>query len=514
MRPTRALFLATFAAASLAAWAALHPLFGNVEAITAKRLEAHLEFIASDLLEGRDTPSRGLDLAAMYIASQLKLWGVKPAGDDGTYFQRVPIRPPVVNLPQSVLTIGDRTGEIGKDFLASPRPMSMAGGVVYVGGSLPPSREGVDGESGPDVRGKLVLAIASQPGALQSIGQAARASGAVGILLVPDPARLGAWGRDAQSLVDSTALPNRKEPNVGLPVATLSPSALEYLMQGESASASELLRRAADGVGGEAFALQPGKRVSARVVLASNGVSSQNVVGIVPGTGSGDPDHEYVALGAHYDHVGMQNGPGDRIFNGADDNGSGTVALLEIAHAFATGPRPRRSMLFVWHCGEERGLLGSSFFVENPTVPIKSIVAQLNLDMVGRSKQPDDKDPRNARLTGPDAIYLIGSRRLSTELHELSEQANRQLYGMKFDYWHDRPEDPENLYMRSDHYNYAQKGIPVIFYFDGIHRDYHQPSDEVAHIDFRKMERVSRTVYATAWTIGNHPHRPRLDRQP
>lgn len=314
------------------------PKFGSYETVTGSRLKAHLEFIASDLLEGRDTPSRGLDIAAAYIAAQLKLWGVQPGGDNGTYFQKVTIN--VDNQPR-----------------------------VY-----------------------------------------------------------------------------------------------------------------------------------------------SNVVGIVPGS---DPvlKSEYVAFGAHYDHVGVNGeGPGDHIWNGADDDGSGTVAVLEIAHAFATGQKPKRSLIFVWHAGEEKGLWGSKHFVDNPTVPIDKIIAQLNIDMIGRSRAEGDTSNANKNLTDANSIYVIGSKMLSDDLGNAVANVNKDLLKMNLDYKYDDPKDPEQFYYRSDHFNYASKGIPIAFFFSGVHEDYHQPSDEVSKIDFQKMERVSRTVYSIGWSLAQAPTRPKLNK--
>src|SRR5262249_45251598 len=150
------------------------------------------------------------------------------------------------------------------------------------------------------------------------------------------------------------------------------------------------------------------------------------------------------------------------------------VGLLEMAQAFASGPRPKRSILFVWHAGEEKGLIGSKYFTTYPTVPIDKIITQLNIDMIGRSKPAGDTNPANAELTGPDEIYVVGSKKMSTDLGNISESVNASLYNMKFNYKLDDPNDPLRIFYRSDHYNYAMKGIPIIFYFDGIHEDYHR----------------------------------------
>ena len=236
---------------------------------------------------------------------------------------------------------------------------------------------------------------------------------------------------------------------------------------------------------------------------------TQNIVAVVEGS---DPQLKstYVALGAHYDHVGYAeansaptasapSAPGrvtpgaenDRIWNGADDDGSGTVALMAMARAFAQGPRPKRSLLFVWHAGEERGLLGSRYYADHPTVPIDQIVAQLNIDMIGRNR--DDK-PSEA-----NTVYLVGSDRISSELHEMNRAANGALEPpLTLDYEMNDPADPEQLYFRSDHYSYAAKGIPVIFFTTGLHPDYHANTDEVSKIEFPKMTRVTQMIYETA----------------
>jgi Zn-dependent M28 family amino/carboxypeptidase len=224
--------------------------------------------------------------------------------------------------------------------------------------------------------------------------------------------------------------------------------------------------------------------------------------------------NEYVALGAHYDHVGTGTPVnGDAIYNGADDDGSGTTAVLALAEAFAKGQRPKRSILFVWHAGEEKGLWGSEYFTANPTVPLAQIVTQLNIDMIGRSRAEGDTKPENKDLTGTREIYVIGSRMMSTALGDISERVNRDYLNLTYNYKYDDPADPNRFFFRSDHYNYAAQGVPIIFYFDGVHEDYHRPSDTADKIDYAKMERVARTIFLTATELANTPSRPIVDRQ-
>src|SRR5262249_34983894 len=223
--------------------------------------------------------------------------------------------------------------------------------------------------------------------------------------------------------------------------------------------------------------------------------------------------HEFVAIGAHYDHLGIGSSiNGDAIYNGADDDGSGSAAVLSLAEAFARGPRPRRSILFIWHAGEEKGLIGSRYFTESPTIPIGQIITELNIDMIGRTRKENDS-PANQRLPKTGEIYLVGSKMLSSELDEISEAVNRSYLNLTFNHKYDDPKDPERFFYRSDHFNYAKKGIPIIFYLDGSHEDYHRPSDSIEKIDYQNLESVTRTIYATAWELCNRAARPRVDKQ-
>jgi Zn-dependent M28 family amino/carboxypeptidase len=195
---------------------------------------------------------------------------------------------------------------------------------------------------------------------------------------------------------------------------------------------------------------------------------------------------------------------GDRIWNGADDDGSGIVSVMALAKAFAQGPRPRRSLLFIWHSGEESGLWGSRYFADYPTIPIDRIVAVLNIDMVGRN--------RDDRASESDTVYLVGSDRISTELHEVNRGANADLpKPLALNYEFNDPSDLEQLYTRSDHYSYASKGIPVIFFTTGLHPDYHANTDHVSKIEFDKLARVTQLVYETGWRVANLDHAPVRD---
>jgi hypothetical protein len=220
--------------------------------------------------------------------------------------------------------------------------------------------------------------------------------------------------------------------------------------------------------------------------------------------GSEKPD-EVLVISAHYDHVGMKNG---EVYNGADDDGSGTVALLEIAQAFMNAKKegygPKRSILFLHVTGEEHGLHGSRYYSENPLFPLANTIADLNIDMIGRR---DDSHKDNGNY-----VYVIGSDRLSTDLHNINEAANKKYTNLVLDYKFNERNDPNQFYFRSDHYNFAKKGIPIIFYFNGVHADYHMATDEPDKIEYNLLAKRAQLAFVTAWELANRPNRPVVDK--
>ncbi|WGH75571.1 M28 family metallopeptidase [Tenacibaculum tangerinum] len=229
---------------------------------------------------------------------------------------------------------------------------------------------------------------------------------------------------------------------------------------------------------------------------------SENVVAFIKGTEKPD---EIVVLSAHLDHEGVKNG---EIYNGADDDGSGTVAILEIAEAFKkaadAGKGPKRSILFLHVTGEEKGLLGSKYYTENPIFPLANTVTNLNIDMIGRV---DERHKGN-----PNYVYLIGSDKLSTDLHNISEAINKKYTQIELDYKYNDENDPNRFYYRSDHYNFAKHNIPIIFYFNGTHADYHRPTDTPDKINYEMLENRTRLVFHTAWEIANRENRLVVDK--
>jgi hypothetical protein len=510
----------------------------TADQITAAELRDFLTFIASDEMEGRDTPSRGLDTAAKFIAFNLSRWGLKPAGDNGTYFQHIALRRFKIDPQKTNAELGGQTFSFGDDFLAAPPPVqgalpaSASGQLVYVGDGWMIKSKNMDAYRGIEVKDKVM--VVSGSGLPEGLTHAdlkgqrgvdyadpevyAQMHGARGIILIPGFQSLAHWQSRRRSVTERGIIavenfqPETDEPQV--PTITASLGMLNTMFRDEPRSASGLFNNIIAGHPGTAFDLIATKKATFTISGEDDKVATQNVVAVLEGS---DPvlKNEYVALGAHYDHIGIGAAVnGDKIYNGADDDGSGTTALLAIADALShSKERPKRSILFVWHCGEEKGLWGSKYFTEHPTVPLQQVVAQLNIDMIGRSKKEGDTNPANAALSGPNEIYVIGSKMMSTELGELSERVNRAYLNLNFNYKYDDPHDPERFFFRSDHFNYARKGIPIIFYFDGVHEDYHKPSDSVEKIDFQKMEKVTRTIFMTMSELANAPVRPHVDKQ-
>jgi len=507
----------------------------GADKISAAQMRDYLTFIAADEMEGRDTPSRGLDTTAKFLAMNLSRWGFKPAGDEGSYLQRIALRQDRLDAAQTRADLSGQSLVVGDDFIPLASAGQASGPLIFAGNGWFVKAKNIDAYKDIDARGKIAVIFATPNAPPRGVrfsdlrGKAgedwmnaaeyARQVGVAGLIYVPDFQYLANWDRNRQRTMERGATVVEKfltQASSPVPSLVVSPKVANALFQSERQSATQLFERFYGSPAEELpapFALSSEKRFSLNVAVKKEMLSTQNVVAIWEGS---DPvlKNEYVALGAHYDHVGMGLPVnGDAIYNGADDDGSGTTALLAMAEALShTTTRPKRSALFVWHCGEEKGLWGSRYFTENPTIPLNQIVAQLNIDMIGRSRKEGDTNPRNRNLTGPDAVYVIGSTMMSTELGELSQTVNKTYLNLAFDLRYDDPADPNRYFFRSDHINYARKGIPIIFFFDGEHEDYHQLGDSADKIDYQKMEKVTRTVYMMLWEVANRPLRPKVDK--
>ena len=499
------------------------PTAEATSSITMRDLKMHLSFLASEELGGRYTLSPSNRVAARYLASQLESYGYRGAARDGSFFQRVPLSFRDVDRAASIvaLTIGGakRDFNYADAFLADvPTDMNISGELVFVGYGLSSPRNKYDDYAGLNVKGKVVVIAGGTPDSLKGVrlgseeqaDGAALAHGAVGAIKIPDAQTLLAWeelkvwlgGRQQLGLPPRKTVSGRS-----LPQITAGPDLIKAIAKLMGKQSSDLVPPGAKLKPAE---LDATAEIRLRVDV-KEAPPAQNVVGILDGA---DPKlkDEYVVLSAHYDH--LKTGDRGEVYHGADDDGSGTVSVLEIAQAFSLGPRPRRSILIVFHTGEEIGLFGSEYNTDyDPVVPLDKLVANLNIDMVGRSRPAGDNDPRDAHLTDKDSIYIIGADKLSTELNKLNEETNLATSRMRFDYTYNDEKHPERFYYRSDHYNYAKHGIPVIFYFTGVHRDYHRTTDVVEKIDFEKMERIGRMIFATGWRVANLDHRLVVDKR-
>lgn len=506
--------------------------------MTEAALRARLESYAADSMRGRLTGTADHRRATQYIADEVRRFGLQPAGDQGSFLQRVPLVTIALDTAASALTAAGARLVPYVDYL--PRNQG-ARARAFEG--TPTVYAGVWGDANllrsADVRGKTVI-VATPPNNASVVKLQAqnRFSEAAAIVIVN------------YELME----PQLREALAASPLQPDAPAAptaeLPSYLHITRATAAALL-----GVS-DLATTTPGREGTAfggSIRFARVAVETYNVVAILPGS---DPTlrSEYVAIGSHSDHVGTgapvdrdslrafqlelrikQLGAGgritpdiyssvrvnmdsirrvhptprlDSIFNGADDDGSGSMAVLEVARAMAADRvRPKRSVLFVWHSGEELGLFGAEYFTDNPTVARDQIVAQVNIDMVGRGGVGEEV------LGGPNYLQLIGSRRLSTQLGDVVEQVNTSRgHNFAFDYQYDATGHPEQFYCRSDHYMYARYGIPVVFMSTGGHADYHQVTDEVEYIDFAKLSKVTRFAQDLVRTLADRAERPVVDK--
>ena len=450
--------------------------------------------IAHDSMQGRDTPSPGLDKTAQWIASEFRRFGLRGGGDDGGFIQRYPLEETKLNVDGSSLTAGATTLRFGEDLLplfGSPGDLEITGGLVLISGSTSPGSL-----SSVDLSGQhavLVLAPGSE-GINREVFGLLRAvrDGDPATLIIANSMDDEQWGsQSAQSLRPSVRWPDQAgRGGPGAPMLQIRTAALERLLEGTGISLSDLQNRA-----GDELQAHPVEGLSATLTMEVNvsPTSAPNVVGILEGS---DPDlkDEYVVYSGHMDHVGTgtPDENGDSIFNGADDDASGTIAVVEVAEAMSSlSPAPRRSMIFLVVSGEEKGLWGSRYYADNPSEPIESLVANINTDMVGRN--------------WPDTIVAIGKEHsdLGETLNRVNEAHPELRMTAIDDIW---PE--QNFYGRSDHFNFAKKGVPILFFFNGTHDDYHGRDDEPERLDAEKAARIARLVFYLGLEVANAEDRP------
>ncbi len=473
--------------------------FQYASQINKDSIESYLRVIASDDFEGRETGERGQKLAAEYIASHFKKLGIAGGGDSLDYFQRFHLYAPKLGNSQVVINSIQFT-DLVDYYTFTPLCDTVISNteVVFLGYGI--TRDGYDNYKGKNVEGKLGIIYRGEPSGNQTEwatdfslkSKLAKAEGLTGLIVVDE-----AFERKlprAKHYMSRNSLSFDKPENSRFPVVHIGNGVLEKMY---SNSDLKMIRKGLR-IGQDVWTLDGICKGEIRYPEKVKHVIAENVIGWIPG--KKNPD-EFVFLTAHYDHLGKR---GEEIYNGADDDGSGTSALLEIARIFRKAELEEkelgRSVVFLFVSGEEKGLLGSSYYVNHPLFPLNQTVTDLNIDMIGR---------RDTEHVGDSSkyLYVIGSDMLSHDLFNISENVNEQYCQFDFDYRFDAPDEPMRLYYRSDHYNFAKYGIPVIFYFRGLHEDYHKPTDTVEKIEFQTIVEISQLIYMTAREVGNRPQR-------
>ena len=478
------------------------------ETINASDLENHLTVLASDAFEGRETGEPGAEKAAAYIASYFESVGIAPYHEAGYYQEVSMVRSQILG---GSLTVSGTSFEFLEEYVFYPgiRDKSIENlPMVFASWGEP------DDFIGLDCTGSVVVVFSGTAGAaeenwrdgLEKKRLNAEANGARALVVIGEG--LGAYkGRLKPWLLRKSMRLDQPDPKetegTRLPTFFMEGSSTKnWWGQTNLKSWKKIQKKKAKGAVLTAQSM-PTASWSFNLNDRSGKFNTQNVLGYIPGRDSVLKE-ELVVITAHYDHVGVIDG---EIHNGADDDGSGTVTVLELAQAFMAavdaGEGPRRSVLLMTVVGEEKGLLGSEWYSDHPVWPLENTVANLNIDMIGRTDEAHPDDDRY--------VYLIGSDKLSSELHEISENANSEFTQLALDYTFNAPDDPNRFYYRSDHYNFAKHNIPVIFYFSGVHEDYHKPGDDPEKIHYDKTAEIGRLVFHTAWQLANQDKRIEVD---
>ncbi|MGH9736564.1 MAG: M28 family peptidase [Candidatus Acidiferrales bacterium] len=574
-------------AASAASKTRVTAKYGNADSINQEELKIYDYFLASDQLEGRNLPSRGYDTAALYVASHLAEWGLKPGGSTtGTNGPLQPYFMPFVLTTRSVAekqSTASFTGpspfarfgvssaaqtstfDYGKDWMVAPvggfrglppaESFDASGQLVFAGNGYAINKTNVNPYEGVDVRGKIIVVagLPAEVAARQAIRgpspdplgkectdyltpeEYAAKNGAVAVVRIADFRQLNAMAEYARHIAPLNGPTYQVEKFQEQPACPAVPSLIagvqmtDNIFAGEKLTPERAFSAAAANTAEKSFEFDTKKHLDVHVAIKSGENHAENVVGILEGS---DPvlKNEYVVISAHLDHIGL-SAPlpdGHDVNNGADDDGSGSTGLLAIAHAYAQGAgrgiRPKRTIIFLWNAGEEKGLWGSRYFSQFPPIDLTKVVADLNMDMIGRTKTPKSVDPNPTHyLVKPGEVLLVGPDISSDDLERTIEGVNDNYQKLVLNHFYDvtapdathdnlgpKPRG-QRIFYRSDHYNFAKVGIPIAFFSDGLHVDYHRPTDTPEKIDFHEIEQVSKTVAAVAWVLGNQAGCPGLN---
>lgn len=480
--------------------------------ITSLSLKKHLTVIAGEEMQGRETATEGERKAAAYIESQFKALGLTTAPGLNGYQQYFPLHKD--SLEESELEIADIKAVYGTDYI-SPANTNETG--KFKGKSIVFAGYGIDDKlysdytslnvkdkvvvfflGEPKADGKYIISGSTRgsewtnPGLSKKLALAA-AKGAAGVLLINPSSATFTQRTSDQSRKTNIYYPP-SDTAKKLNYAILS-HAFAKKVFGDNIDSMVSIAKT-NRTFGNAYAFEKNIKSDLKVKKHKAIINSSNVVGVIEGT---DRKDEYVFLTAHYDHLGVRDG---KIFYGADDDGSGTVAVIDMANAFmrakAEGKGPRRTIVFMTVSGEEKGLLGSQYYSEHPFYPLDKTSVNLNTDMIGRiDTQKKTGDTMNY-------VYVIGHDKLSSDLPIINEGVNNKYTKLEFDYKFDDPNDPNRIYFRSDHYNFARKGVPILFFYDGmLQADYHKTSDTIDKIVWPLFEKRARMIFHTAWEMAN-----------
>jgi hypothetical protein len=511
------------------------------ETITASEMKEKMLIIAGDDFEGRETGDPGQKKCGIFLAEHFKKLGLQPVinsanqpkdslikslsgwkAPDGLsgYMQAFPMREEKISVHK--LTINGKNYTFLEDYFAFqgiPDNVYESDKIVFVGFGIYDKKRGINEYKGLDVRGKAVAFFEDEPmdrkgnslvtgtpklsewtTDLKLKTEAARQAGAIAVVSIQKHA-----GHDMEMYRQFIEKPGTyqegKRRKAAFPKFFISEKMADEILATENKKYSTQFLRDEyrNGNPGRGFVMDVPFR--AEIKTEKRIVTGENILGFIEGT---DLKHEIIVITAHYDHLGKTD---EGIYYGADDDGSGTVTLMELAEAFVfaknNGFGPRRSILIMPVSGEEKGLLGSQYYSENPVFPIKNTIANLNIDMIGRV---DKNHEGNFNY-----VYIIGSDRLSQDLHDINEETNKKHSGLEFDYTFNDPKDTNQYYYRSDHYNFAKMNVPVIFYFTGVHEDYHRITDTPDKLHYEKMQKIARHIFYTAWELANRQERPRLN---
>lgn len=479
-------------------------------------LKSNLEFLASDELEGREAASRGEKLASLFISEELEKYGVIPFGDSGTYFQNFYMY--VTGFKENSALSLIKNNNIAFDYingtdifynqriLPDSSYSNKTFEIVFVGYGIFSEEENYNSYNDIDVKGKVVLVMNGTPKIegkeildketvkkykkLSAKIDLAKKNGAMGLLLIPDDEILKYWNY-IKKWTRSYKLEDEFDPVKdadNIPVITLNNTSAELLLKDEIINYASLTEDKSPKP--KTYKLNTKIKFSYKVQIDKK--PARNVIGLIAGNNE-NLKNEFLTMGAHYDHLGLRE---NEVYNGADDNGSGTVTILEVARKLAISKINQRPVVVIFHTGEEKGLKGAKFLTNHADF-IEDVIVNVNIDMVGRRSK--------------DSIYCIGASKISSELGKIIEEVNSETSIFALDYKFDAPNDPQRLYYRSDHVHYANKGIPIAFFYDYMNEDYHKPTDTVEKINYNKMMRMTELLYNLMIKISNLDHKLTID---